>query len=269
VELQIIRTTGDRIQDRAFGPGDGKGMFVAELERALLDGSIDLAVHSMKDLPGAMAPGLVIAAVPPREDPRDVLVARDATSLSAMPVGAAVGTSSIRRQAQLLAARADLKIRTLRGNIDTRLRKLDGGQYDVICLAAAGLHRLGLQPRITEYLDAITFVPAVGQGALALQAREDDRRIHDAVVHFHCADTARAVLAERTVLAALHGGCSIPLGAHAIIRDKQVALHAVLCSPDGTRVIREQDTGVDPEAVGIAVAERLRARGGDLLERTA
>ncbi|MHB9024822.1 MAG: hydroxymethylbilane synthase [Armatimonadota bacterium] len=258
VPLEIIKTTGDRITDRIFTPGDGKGVFVAELERALQQGDIDLAVHSMKDLPGEMPDDLTLAAVPPREDPRDVLVGRTAPTLAALPAHAVIGTSSLRRRAQLLAARKGLKIADLRGNIDTRLRKLDEGQYDAICLAAAGLHRLGLQERITEYLSLDMMVPPVGQGALALQTRADDARVINALQPLHDENTHRAVRAERKVLAALGGGCSIPLGVLGKADGEKLTLTAVLCSTDGSKVIREELAGSwTPEEIGVAMAELL------------
>ena len=265
VVLEVIRTTGDRITDRIFSPGDGKGVFVAELEKALQDGSIDLAVHSMKDLPGEMPADLTLAAVPVREDPRDVLVIRTAPTLAALPAGAVVGTSSLRRRAQLLAARPELTVTDLRGNIDTRLRKLDEGQYDAICLAAAGLHRLGQAERITEYQDTTIMVPPVGQGALAIQARAGDERIREALATLHHEPTALAVRAERVVLAELGGGCSIPLGVLAIVSDDHLFMIATLCSTDGRKVIREEMTGKEtPETLGIAMARQLLARANEM-----
>lgn len=261
VELHPIHTTGDRIRERRFAPGDGKGVFVAELEQALLEGAIELAVHSMKDLPGEMPEGLLLAAVPPREDPRDVLVGRTAPALAALPPGALIGTSSLRRRAQLLAARPDIQVTDLRGNIDTRLRKLDEGRYDAICLAAAGLHRLGLAGRITEYFALETMVPPVGQGALALQTRTDDARTRAALSPLHDEATARAVRTERTVLAALGGGCSLPLGVFARAAGAALTVTALLCSEDGARVIREQLSATDtPEEIGREIAARLRAQ---------
>ncbi|HEY3376619.1 MAG TPA: hydroxymethylbilane synthase [Armatimonadota bacterium] len=265
VSLDIIRTTGDRISERAFSPGDGKGVFVAEIERALLAGQIDLAVHSMKDLPGEMPPELCLAAVPAREDPRDVLVSRDGATLADLPPGAVIGTSSLRRRAQLLAARPELTISDMRGNIDTRLRKLEDGHYDAICLAAAGLHRLQLASRISEYLPVELMVPAVGQGALALQTRTDDTRLRAALAALNDAATEPAVTAERTVLAALGGGCSIPLGVLATVGPQGLTLRAALCSPDGRQTLRDTLHGTgEPEALGQALAERLRTRAREV-----
>ena len=266
VALEVIRTTGDRttgdrITERAFTVRDGVGVFVAEIERALLDGQIDLAVHSMKDLPTAIAEGLAIVAIPRREDPRDVLISRTACTWEALPPGAVVGTSSLRRKAQLLAARPDLAVVDIRGNIDTRLRKLDAGAYDAVCLAAAGLHRLGLQKRITQYFDRQMMVPAVGQGALALQTRAEDQRVIAALVPLHHEATARAVHAERAVLAALGGGCGVPLGALAMVDGPRLSMIAVLGSADGSRLVRETLAGEgDAETLGNRVAEALQQR---------
>lgn len=258
VEVTIIQTTGDRIADRAFVPADGKGVFVAEIERALLDNTIDLAVHSMKDLPGEMAPGLTLAAVSVREDARDVLVGRTAPTLAQLPAGAVVGTSSLRRRAQLQALRPDITLADMRGNVDTRLRKLDEGRYDAICLAAAGLHRLGLARRITEYFPVDMMVPSVGQGALALQSRAGDEMVISACAPLHDAGTARAVNAERTVLAALGGGCAVPLGVLGTVHGDQLTLIAVLGSPDGARIVRHTLTGTeDPTTLGLAMAAVL------------
>lgn len=266
VALEIIRTTGDHISERAFTPGDGKGVFVAELEQALLDGHIDLAVHSMKDLPGEMTAELTLAAIPAREDPRDVLVFGDGSpTLAALPAGATIGTSSARRRAQLLATRPDIRIADMRGNIDTRVRKLDEGQYHAICLAAAGLHRLGIAARITQYLDYETMLPAVGQGALAIQTRADDYALIALCAGLHDETTARAVRAERTVLVALGGGCSIPLGVLATIEGDIITIMAALSNADGSQMVRERLSGrYLPEEIGRAMADILRDRAGEM-----
>jgi len=265
VTLQIITTAGDRFPERPVEQFTGKGVFVAELEQALLRGEIDLAVHSLKDLSGAMPPGLALAAVPAREDPRDVMIGRIAPTLAQLPPGARVGTSSLRRRAQLLAMRPDLQVLEMRGNVDTRLRKLEAGQYDAICLAAAGLHRLGWRARITEYLDTAQMLPAAGQGALALQIRADDPATRDAVSSQHHPPTALAVRAERAVLAAFGGGCHIPLGAYAAAADDGVVtLRAVLCSLDGIAIMQADGHGSHPEEVGLTVARTLWARGQHL-----
>lgn len=257
VTLRVIRTAGDRIADRAFIPADGRGVFVADIEQALLEGAIDVALHSLKDLPADMHPGLAIAAVPVRADPRDVLVGRVAPTLATLPPGAILGTSSLRRRAQLTAMRPDLAIVDMRGNVDSRLRKLDAGDYDAICLAAAGLLRLNLAARITEYLDLV--LPAPGQGALALQARADDYPLLDELSILIHDETDRAVRAERAVLAAIGGGCRVPLGALATIDDDMLTLVAVLGADDGS-LLREEITATgDPEAIGRCLAERLLA----------
>ena len=257
VDLEIIHTTGDRIADRAFTPNDGKGVFVAEIERALLAGDIDVAVHSLKDLPGEMTAGLTLLAVPVREDPRDVLVGRTAPNLAALPPGAVIGTSSLRRRAQLHLLRPDVHLAEMRGNVDTRLRKLEEGQYDAICLAAAGLHRLGLAAHITEYFNVDTVIPAVGQGALAVQSREGDPLVAD-LLKIHDEKTSRAIRAERAVLAAIGGGCAVPLGVYAVAEGETLHLNAILCNPDGGNMVREQLTGNEsPEALGRKLAEML------------
>lgn len=269
VTVEIIKTTGDRVTDRPLGMVGVKGMFVKELEEALLEHRIDLAVHSMKDLPGEMPDGLTLGAVPPREDPRDVLISPRAHHVHALPDGAVIGSSSPRRRAQLLALRPDFNVVDLRGNLDTRLRKLDEGQYDAICLAAAGLHRLGWRERISAYIDADMVVPAVGQGALALQCRADDADTLAALAPLNDPETWLAILAERSLLAALGGGCAVPLGAHATVTDNVVTLHAVLCSPDGATLLRETGQGVDPEYLGRSIAERMVRHGGQELLDTA
>ncbi|MHB9132566.1 MAG: hydroxymethylbilane synthase [Armatimonadota bacterium] len=260
VTLEIIRTIGDQVTDRPLEAIGVRGVFVKEIETALLTGAVDLAVHSMKDLPGEMTEGLTIAAVPPREDPRDVLVGRVAPTLDALPPGAVVGTSSLRRRAQMLAVRPDLQVADMRGNVDTRLRKLDEGQYDAICLAAAGLHRLGLGGRITQYFPTELMMPAVGQGALALQTRADDAELLAALTPMNDAATFNAVRAERAVLAELGGGCSLPLGALAVIDGELIDLHAVWYLPESQRMLRDHlISGESPEKIGKAMAERLLA----------
>ncbi|HEX2951530.1 MAG TPA: hydroxymethylbilane synthase, partial [Armatimonadota bacterium] len=211
----VIETKGDRQQDRIFSPQDGQGVFTAEIEKALLEHRIDLAVHSLKDLPPERSDELIIAAIMAREDSRDAFVGRTASTLASLPPGAIVGTSSVRRKMQLLALRPDIRIVDMRGNIDTRLRKLDDGQYDAICLAAAGLRRLGLASRISEYFPLNCVTPAAGQGALAVQIRRDNMGLAAKLATLEHDVTRRAVCAERTVLAELGGGCTVPLGVHA------------------------------------------------------
>jgi hydroxymethylbilane synthase len=262
VTVQIISTVGDRVTDRIILPADGKGVFVSEIEQALLDGTIDLAVHSMKDMPAEMPAELILAAVPVREDPRDVLIIGNGSpTLAALPGGANIGTSSPRRRAQLLAFRPDLRISEMRGNIDTRLRKLEQGEYDAICLAAAGMHRLGLRARITEYLEYTTMLPAVGQGALAVQTRRADKRLCEALTNIHDERSARAVRAERAVLATLGGGCNIPLGVIARVEGNDITLKAALCNLDGTDIIHAElsSSVMSAEEIGLAVGRRLAA----------
>ncbi|OPZ84560.1 MAG: Porphobilinogen deaminase [bacterium ADurb.Bin429] len=239
-----------------------------EIEQALLDREVDLAVHSMKDLPGEMPDGLIIAAVPPREDTRDVLVGplNQPVTLAALPTGARLGTSSLRRKAQILALRPDLTVLDMRGNVDTRLRKLDDGQYDAVVLAAAGLHRLGLAARIHEYLPSPAVLPAAGQGALAIQTRTDDTKLITALAPLNDDDTMRATRAERTVLAELGGGCSIPLGVLATVDGSRLILRAALCNPTSDEIMREELAGDGtPEGLGREVAARLRSRAAHFL----
>jgi len=214
VELIIVRTRGDAVTDRPLAEVGGKGLFTKEIEEALLDGGADLAVHSMKDMPTDQPDGLVFGAIPPREDPRDVLVGE---RLSALPAGAVVGTGSARRVAQLRAMRPDLELRGIRGNVDTRIAKVRDGEYRAIVLAAAGLRRLGRGGDIAEALDPVAFVPAVGQGALAVQARAEDREILDLLAAIHDPETALCVSAERAFLRAISGGCSVPAACHATL----------------------------------------------------
>lgn len=265
IDLEIIKTTGDQITNLPLGSIGVKGLFVSEIEQALLNGDVELAVHSMKDLPGDMPDGLKLGAVPKREDPRDVLVGRTAPSIALLKEGAVVGTSSQRRKAQLLAVRPDIEIVDLRGNLDTRLRKLDEGQYDAICMAAAGLHRLGLRDRITEYISVEVMIPAVGQGALALQTRVDSGEIGDALRTLDDENTRIAISAERAVLAALGGGCSIPLGVLATAEAGMLSIVGVLCQPDGKTSIRECMVGTEsPEQLGRELALKLWNQGGHM-----
>jgi hydroxymethylbilane synthase len=259
--IEIIHTTGDKITDVALSKVGTKGLFTKEIEEALLSGAIDLAVHSLKDMPTDLPEGLTLAAIPEREDPRDALVGR---SLAALSAKARVGTSSLRRAAQLRARRADLEIENIRGNVDTRLRKLDEGQYDAIVLASAGLRRLGWENRITEFLDAEVMCPAVGQGALAVETREDGGAAQEIAARLEHRDSRIAVTAERAVLRALGGGCQVPIGAYATVAENVVHLRAIIVSPDGTQMIRKQAQGPASDAAGIggALGEELLADGG-------
>ena len=261
-ELRLFQTSGDKILDRPLPEIGGKGLFTEELESALRSGEIDIAVHSLKDLPIDNASGLIIGAIGEREDPRDALISRQYHTLHQLPRGARVGTSSLRRAAQLLAARPDLEILSLRGNVDTRLRKAMQGEYDVIVLAAAGVLRLGFASHIAEYLSFEVMLPAPGQGAVAVQCRADDQRTIDLLRPIDHVPTRLAVSAERAFLQGLGGGCSAPVAAHA----EENRLVGLVASKAGTRVIRISGEGADPIALGHALAQRALAQGaGELL----
>ena len=260
VRIEIIKTTGDKITDVPLAKVGTKGLFTKEIEEALLDGRADLAVHSLKDLPTELPEGLVLAAVPEREDPRDAIIGK---RLDELPQGAKVGTSSLRRSAQLRKLRPDLAIESVRGNLDTRLRKLDEGRYDAILLAAAGLKRLGWADRIAEVLDPGRMCSAVGQGALAIETRAAGAGF-DAVQPLDHGATHAAVAAERGVLGALGGGCQVPIGAHATVSEGRVRVQAIVASPDGSELIRGEAEGALADAAAIG-----RALGADLLERGA
>jgi len=260
-QIEIIHTTGDKITDVALSKVGTKGLFTKEIEEALLDRRIDLAVHSLKDMPTDLPAGLTLAAIPVREDPRDALVGKQLSQLAA---GARVGTSSLRRAAQLRAIRQDLEIENIRGNLDTRLRKLDEGQYDAIVLASAGLRRLGWLNRIAELLDPSVMCPAVGQGALAIETRDEGRALDVCALLDHKL-TRTAVMAERAVLARLGGGCQVPIGAYATVLDGwTLDLRAVVVSPDGSSVIRKQASGPmeRAEQLGRQTGDALLAEGG-------
>jgi hydroxymethylbilane synthase len=265
VTLRRIQTSGDRILDVPLAQIGGKGLFVKEIEEALLSGEIDLAVHSMKDVPTELPDGLEILCVPPREDPRDALISRDGKSFLDLPLGARIGTSSLRRQSQLLHARPDLTIAMLRGNLDTRLKKLHEGQFDAIVLAAAGLRRLAWAHEITEYLAPLISLPAIGQGALGIEGRRDDAFIRSLLSGLDHAPSKIAVLAERALLHRLQGGCQVPIAAHATLTGTKVRLEGVVASVDGKELIRDsvECTIEDPESIGVQLAERLLARGGE------
>lgn len=268
-EVKPIVTRGDRILDVTLSKVGGKGLFVKEIEQALLDGEIDFAVHSMKDMPFELPEGLVVGAVPARQDPRDCIISNTVTSLEELPQGARVGTSSLRRAAQLLAGRPDLRIESIRGNIDTRIRKLTDEGFDAILLAAAGLHRMGWKEKITAYLPTDVCLPAVGQGALAIECRGNDEDVLAMLRLVNDPVTERAVAAERRLLGLLNGGCQVPIGAYAEASSadasSQVALTGIVSSPDGTKLLRETATGSDPDKVGLEVAEALLRRGADQL----
>jgi len=265
VTLRRIQTSGDKILDVPLAKIGGKGLFVKEIEEALLSGEIDLAVHSMKDVPTELPEGLDLLCIPFREDPRDALISRDGRMFKDLPHGARVGTSSLRRQSQLLQARPDLSISMLRGNLDTRLKKLREGQFDAIVLAAAGLRRLGWEREITEYLAPEISLPAIGQGALGIEGRGDDQFLRSLLSGLEHAPTRTMVLAERALLHRLQGGCQVPIAAHATLNGSDVTLEGLVASVDGKEIIRDtvRGTVADPESMGIELAERLLARGGD------
>jgi hydroxymethylbilane synthase len=265
VELLTMTTQGDRILDTPLAKVGGKGLFVKELERAMLDGEADIAVHSMKDVPVDFPDGLELAVICEREDPHDALVSNNFVSLEALPEGARVGTSSYRRQCQLRNLRPDLKILDLRGNVGTRLAKLDAGDYDAIVLAAAGLIRLGLVERIRQRLAFATCLPAVGQGAVGVECRRDDRAVRELLACLHHQETACRVRAERAVNHRLQGGCQVPLAAFAELREGGLWLQGRVGNLDGSTLLRCEQGGDihDPESLGVAVAENLLAQGAD------
>jgi hydroxymethylbilane synthase len=260
-QIEIIKTTGDKITDVALSQVGSKGLFTKEIEEALLAGAIDLAVHSLKDMPTDLPAGLTLAAIPEREDPRDALIGR---ALEDLAPGARVGTGSLRRTAQLRARRPDLQIEDIRGNVDTRLRKLDEGRYDAIVLASAGLRRLGLEHRITEVFNPSVMCPAVGQGALAVETRDDGGEAFRIAKRLEHAASRIAVTAERAVLAALGGGCQAPIGSHAYIDGDTLIVVGAVVSPDGAQVVRRRIHGsiADPVSVGRSLAEQILSAGG-------
>jgi hydroxymethylbilane synthase len=272
VEIDVIKTTGDNIQDVPLAKIGDKGLFTKELDAALLSGAADLAVHSLKDVPTRLPEGLALAAITVREDPRDVVILPPGRrgGLYYVKSGAKVGTSSLRRRAQLQALRPDLDITDLRGNLNTRLAKLDAGAYDAIILAAAGVLRLGWAERIGQYLNAPAWLPAVGQGALAVVAREDRPDVIDRLRPLHDPAAAACTVAERALLRALEGGCQVPIGALAQVDDDGViVLHGLVADLDGRRILRVQEVGSmdDAEDVGRRGADALLAKGaGAILE---
>ena len=267
VSLVPIVTTGDRIQDRPLSEVGGKGLFIKELEVAMAEGRAELAVHSMKDVPAVLPDGFVIGCVLPRADPRDAFLSRRYPNLASLPQGARVGTSSQRRQSILRARRPDLAIVPLRGNVDTRLRKLDDGDFDAIILAAAGLTRLGLGARIRAVLPAELSLPSPGQGALGIEALASRPDVARWLAPLNDATTAACVRAERACARALGGSCEVPLGSYAQPRDGQVWLRGFVATPDGSRIARAelQAAADDPEALGLALAAALRERGADAI----
>jgi hydroxymethylbilane synthase len=263
IHIRIIKTTGDRLADAPLTQSGSKGLFIKEIEEALLDRKIDLAVHSLKDLPIELPEGLSIAAIPEREDARDAFVARDGMPWESLPAGSHVGTSSLRRQAQLLALRPDLEIVALRGNIDTRLRKLDRGDCEGIVLALAGLRRLGFESRTMKIFLPEEMCPAVGQGALAIEIRAADAKTLEALASLDHPPTRDAIRAERAALRELGGGCQLPIAAHAWREADSLRIIAVVASPDGSRVFRATAAGAkeQPEILGKHIAEDLLKQG--------
>jgi hydroxymethylbilane synthase len=264
VELVTIKTQGDKILDVPLAKVGGKGLFVKEIEEALLEGRVDVAVHSMKDMPADLPAGLHVAAMPRREDPRDVLIMREGRGLADLPSGARVGTSSLRRAAQLLHLRADLKTETLRGNLDTRLRKLETHGFHAVILAAAGIKRMGLSHLITQYLEPELMLPAVGQGALGIETRTEDRPTNELVTQLAHQPTMAAVRAERAFLRRLQGGCQVPIGGHATLDGERLALTGMVADLQGRQVIRRalQGDAGKAEEIGESLAEVVLSAGG-------
>jgi hydroxymethylbilane synthase len=263
VELVPIKTKGDKILDVALAKVGGKGLFVKEIEEALLNGDIDLAVHSMKDMPSEIPNGLCIGAIPQRETPQDVLISRKGLLLSQLRQNARIGTSSLRRTAQLLHVRPDLIISPLRGNLDTRLKKLEAENLDAIILAAAGIKRLGLEHRIVEYLDEKIMLPAVGQGALCLEIRENDTEVKSIIALLEHHVTRTVVMGERAFLNRLEGGCQVPIAAHGKINEDRFTLCGLVATVDGTTLIKETLSGQkdSSEIIGVTLADRLIEMG--------
>jgi len=269
-EVRKIVTKGDRILDVMLSKVGGKGLFVKEIEEALLNKEIDFAVHSMKDMPYSLPEGLMNGAIPKRVDPRDCLVTNGGLTFDQLPEGALVGTSSLRRASQLKHVRPDLRMESIRGNIDTRIRKLETDGFDAVVLAAAGLYRMGWEDRISSYVPADVCVPAVGQGALGIECRVNDSGVRELLDMINDPETAFTVQAERSFLGALNGGCQIPIGAHATLLEEkaadgsqQLTLTGIVGSPDGSVLLKETRLGTDPQRVGIEAAEALKARGAD------
>lgn len=263
IEIEIIKTTGDKITEVALSQVGTKGMFTKEIEEALAEQRIDLAVHSLKDLPTEISSGFEIAAIPVREDARDVFCSRKYASIKDLPNGARVGTSSLRRQAQLKTLRPDLGIHPLRGNVDSRLRKLEAGDYAAVILAAAGLNRLGKRECVRQVLSPKLMCPAAGQGALAVEIRKDDSAVRQHVAFLDDKAARTTTACERALLNRMGGGCQVPIGALAEVIDGKLLLEAIVARPDGTKLLRESGQGDDPVQLGEMVGEALLRRGGD------
>lgn len=267
IAIEIIHTTGDKILDVALSKVGTKGMFTKEIEDALAEGRVDLAVHSLKDLPTEISPGFELAAILSREDPRDVFCSQKFNTIDALLQGARVGTSSLRRQAQLKAIRADLIIHPLRGNVDTRLRKLESGEYDAIILAAAGLNRLQKTELVRQVIPVDVMCPAAGQGALAIEVRTGDTKTLEQIKALDDHSARLTTTCERALLNRMGGGCQVPIGASAELLGGELRLHAVVADPDGGKVLREVRQGSDPVTLGNLVADALLGQGGDAILR--
>jgi len=265
VELEIIKTTGDKILDVALAKVGTKGMFTKEIEEALAEGRVDLAVHSLKDLPTELSLGFEIAAITTRENSQDVFCSVRYKSIAELPQHARVGTSSLRRQAQLKALRPDLEIHPLRGNVDTRLRKLAEGEYDAVILAAAGLNRLGKTDLVKQVIPRDVMCPAAGQGALGIEIRAGDAATRELLAFLDDPNARASTTCERALLNRLGGGCQVPIGAAAEVRNGVVHLDAIVANPDGSKILRESRDGADPEKLGNEVGETLLRRGGDAI----
>lgn len=267
VEIIGMTTKGDQLLDSPLSKVGGKGLFVKELEQGMLAGEADIAVHSMKDVPVEFPDGLHLAVIMERENPYDAFVSNTYANLAELPEGACVGTSSLRRQCQLADRRPDLRIEPLRGNVNTRLAKLDAGEYDAIILAAAGLIRLGFESRIRDCIDPVDSLPAIGQGAIGIECRVDDERVHQLIAPLADRDTTDRVLAERAMNARLNGGCQVPIGGHAVLDGDQLILKGLVGTTDGTRILRAEASGprAEAEAIGVRVAEDLLGQGADAI----
>jgi hydroxymethylbilane synthase len=268
-EIKEIVTKGDRILDVQLSKVGGKGLFVKEIEQALFDKEIDFAVHSMKDMPAVLPEGLVIGCIPPREDARDAFISKGNVKFADLREGAVVGTSSLRRSSQLLALRPDLEIKWIRGNVDTRLAKLETEDYDAIILAAAGLKRLGWSDEVvTQYLDTDICLPAVAQGSLGIECRADDAELLAELAKLTDAATWTSAHAERAFLAAMDGGCQVPIAGYAIVNGDEIALTGMVAAPDASVIYKETLTGTDADALGKAVAAKLTEQGAfDLIQK--
>ena len=262
IEVVRIKTTGDKITDVPLAQVGGKGLFVKEIEEALLRGDIDLAVHSMKDVPTDLPSGLHLGAITEREDPRDVLISREGQRLKQLPVGARIGTSSLRRKAQLLAINPQWEIIPLRGNLDTRIRRLETAGLDAVIVAAAGVRRMGLEQKVTEPLPFTTMLPAVGQGALGIECREEGG-INELIAFLRHAESTMAVQGERAFLRRLEGGCQVPIAAYGKVERGRLLLRGLVARLDGSQLFRAEAQGDDPESVGKQVAEDLLVQGAE------